>query len=79
MCLQIVITTLYSIMNTIGKTYVHNVEIKKHALPITIGLSKETQFLHLYIFIDLLMQCKFCCVSLVDITKRKEPHNTHLP
>ena len=42
--LQVLITTLYSIVNTIGRIYVSNEEINKHVLPITITKVEEVQF-----------------------------------
>ena len=36
LCFQILITTLHSIVHTIGRTYVSNEEVNKHGLLITI-------------------------------------------
>ena len=68
--LQILITTQHSIVNSIGRPYVFNVEINKHALPTTITKSKKVwfliQFLHMFLRrLANATQHKFCCVILV--------------
>ena len=42
--LQIFITTLYSIKDTNGRTHVSNLDINRHALPITITKSRKMRF-----------------------------------
>ena len=68
LCLQILITTLHSTMNTIKRTHVSGSEINKHAFPITItklGTSDfQSNFCTCFIA-DLLMQHGFCCVHLI--------------
>ena len=44
LCLQIFLTTSYSTVNTIGKTYVFDSKFNKHTLQITIMKSREAQF-----------------------------------
>ena len=67
-CLQILITTLHSIMNTIGRTYLSNQGIHTHALLITITKSRKVRFQSNFnrcFIIYLVMQHEFSRVNLI--------------
>jgi hypothetical protein len=81
---QILITTLHSIVSTIGRDSVSTLEIKKHALPITISNQGRSNFQYDFcrcFIVDFLLQCEFCCVDLIGRswrTRKKELHDTHI-
>ena len=69
-------------MNTIGRTCVVSSEINKHALPITMTISREfrlsIQFCRCFI-VELLVQRKFCCGNLIDRSRRTQKTNQITP
>ena len=91
---EIWIVNMRSIVNTIGKSYVFNHKINKHALPLTITKSREVRFSILCIYrkrkkrrkresmcfiVDLLMQQSFRCVNVIGRSRRTWTTNQIIP
>ena len=64
--LQISITTLHSIVNKIGRTYVSDYQVNKHALQTTISKPREVQSSNWFLQ---MFRCKFPTVKQVPLCK----------
>ena len=67
---QKVLTTSHSIVNIIRRTYIFSHGVNKCALPMTVSISQEVNFVGPIVTnactIDLLMEHGFCCLLLID-------------
>ena len=84
MGLQMLISSLHSIVNTIWRTCVSNYKISKHALWLPLlnsGRSTSQSSCCTCFIVDLLMQHKYCCENLISRSWRireKDSSNTHI-
>ena len=84
--LQILVTTLHSIMNTIGRTYASNQETNNGCISdnhnkIKVGPIYNPIFVESYFIVDLLMQQGLYCVNIIGRSwttkkKRKKKNQT---